>query len=150
MGEAVSKESNMKEKVSKKQAEKELNKYADDVSQGDVEKTVKDKSKIDKIFEHVKSLAKYKDEIALVFSMLKDYVKGDYKQVPWRTIAVLVGSLAYVVAPLDLIPDVIPIIGWSDDCLALAGALSFAKMDLEEYKAWKTGCKNDAKRLPAR
>ena len=127
----------MKEKVSKKQAEKELNKYADGVSQGDVEKTVKDKSKIDKIFEHVKSLAKYKDEIALVFSMLKDYVKGDYKQVPWRTIAVLVGSLAYVVAPLDLIPDVIPIIGWSDDCLALAGALSFAKIDLEEYKVWK-------------
>lgn len=127
----------MKEKVTKKQAEKELSKYADDVSQGDVEKTVKDKSKIDKIFEHVKSLAKYKDEIALVFSMLKDYVKGDYKQVPWRTIAVLVGSLAYVVAPLDLIPDVIPIIGWSDDCLALAGALSFAKIDLEEYKAWK-------------
>lgn len=129
----------MKEKVTKKQAEKELNKYADGVSQGDVEKTVKDKSKIDKIFEHVKSLAKYKDEIALVFSMLKDYVKGDYKQVPWRTIAVLVGSLAYVVAPLDLIPDVIPIIGWSDDCLALAGALSFAKMDLEEYKTWKAG-----------
>ncbi len=127
----------MKEKVTKKQVEKELSKYADDVSQGDVEKTVKDKSKIDKIFEHVKSLAKYKDEIALVFSMLKDYVKGDYKQVPWRTIAVLVGSLAYVVAPLDLIPDVIPIVGWSDDCLTLAGALSFAKMDLEEYKAWK-------------
>lgn len=127
----------MKEKVTKKQAEKELNKYADEVSQGDVEKTVKDKSKIDKIFEHVKSLAKYKDEIALVFSMLKDYVKGDYKQVPWRTIAVLVGSLAYVVAPLDLIPDVIPIIGWSDDCLALAGALSFAKIDLEAYKVWK-------------
>lgn len=138
----------MKEKVTKKQAEKELNKYADEVSQGDVEKTVKDKSKIDKIFEHVKSLAKYKDEIALVFSMLKDYVKGDYKQVPWRTIAVLVGSLAYVVAPLDLIPDVIPIIGWSDDCLALAGALSFAKMDLEEYKAWKTVCKKGT-RVPS-
>ena len=137
----------MKEKVTKRQAEKELNKYADEVSQGDVEKTVKDKSKIDKIFEHVKSLAKYKDEIALVFSMLKDYVKGDYKQVPWRTIAVLVGSLAYVVAPLDLIPDVITIIGWSDDCLALAGALSFAKMDLEEYKAWKSGRKTRDRKL---
>ena len=49
----------------------------------------------------------------------------------------LVGSLAYVLAPIDLIPDFIPVIGWSDDCLALAGALAFAKMDLEEYKAWK-------------
>ena len=127
----------MATKVSSKQAENEVKKIAKNVSQDDVENTVRNKSKIDKIFQHVKSLAKYKDEVALVFSMLKDYVKGDYKQVPWRTVAVLVGSLAYVVAPLDLIPDVIPIIGWSDDCLALAGALSFAKMDLEEYKAWR-------------
>lgn len=128
----------MKEKVTKKETTKEVNKYADQVSQGDVENMVKDKSKVEKIFEHVKSLAKFKDDVLLVFSMLKDYVKGDYKQVPWRTIAVLVGALAYVVSPLDLIPDVIPVIGWSDDCLALAGALAFAKVDLDAYKEWKS------------
>lgn len=135
----------MKEKVTKKETTKEVNKYADQVSQGDVENMVKDKSKVEKIFEHVKSLAKFKDDVLLVFSMLKDYVKGDYKQVPWRTIAVLVGALAYVVSPLDLIPDVIPVIGWSDDCLALAGALAFAKMDLDEYKAWKASRPDRAK-----
>ena len=135
----------MKEKVTKKETTKEVNKYADQVSQGDVENMVKDKSKVEKIFEHVKSLAKFKDDVLLGFSMLKYYVKGDYKQVPWRTIAVLVGALAYVVSPLDLIPDVIPVIGWSDDCLALAGALAFAKMDLDEYKAWKASRPDRAK-----
>ena len=135
----------MKEKVTKKETTKEVNKYADQVSQGDVENMVKDKSKVEKIFEHVKSLAKFKDDVLLVFSMLKDYVKGDYKQVPWRTIAVLVGALAYVVSPLDLIPDVMPVIGWADDCLALAGALAFAKMDLDEYKAWKASRPDRAK-----
>ena len=137
----------MKEKVTKEEAAKEVNKLADKVSQDDVEKTIKDKSKIEKIFEHVKSLAKYKDDVVLVFSMLKDYAKGDYRQVPWRTIAVLVGALAYVVAPLDLIPDVIPVIGWSDDCLALAGALAFAKTDLDEYKEWKARRSADVKQI---
>ena len=103
----------------------------------DVASTVKQEGAFKKLFSCVEKLSEYKDEVALVFSMLKDYVSGKYTKVPWRTIAVLVGSLAYVLAPIDLIPDFIPVIGWSDDCLALAGALAFAKMDLDEYKAWK-------------
>ena len=124
-------------KVTKKQAEAEVKKYADKVSSDDVKETVKNEGAFKKLFACVDKLAEYKDEVALVFSMIKDYVSGKYTQCPWRTIAVLVGSLAYVLTPIDLIPDFIPVIGWSDDCLALAGALAFAKMDLEEYKAWK-------------
>ena len=124
-------------KVTKKQAENEVMKYAGKVSGDDVASTVKQEGAFKKLFSCVEKLSEYKDEVALVFSMLRDYVSGKYTKVPWRTIAVLVGSLAYVLAPIDLIPDFIPVIGWSDDCLALAGALAFAKMDLEEYKAWK-------------
>jgi uncharacterized membrane protein YkvA (DUF1232 family) len=35
-------------------------------------------------------------------------------------------ALLYVLSPVDLIPDVIPVVGWTDDLLALligAGAL---------------------------
>ena len=124
-------------KVTKRQAEAEVMKYAGKVSGDDVASTVKQEGAFKKLFSCVEKLSEYKDEVALVFSMLKDYVSGKYTKVPWRTIAVLVGSLAYVLTPIDLIPDFIPVIGWSDDCLALAGALAFAKMDLDEYKAWK-------------
>ena len=123
--------------VTKKQADAEVSKYADKVSSVDVRDTVKKESVFKKLFSCVDKLAEYKDEVALVLSMLKDYASGKYTKVPWRTIAVLVGSLSYVLAPIDLIPDFIPVVGWSDDCLALAGALAFAKMDLDEYKAWK-------------
>ena len=124
-------------KVTKKQAEAEVKKYADKVSSDDVKDTVKNESAFKKLFSCVDKLAEYKDEVALVFSMTKDYASGKYTQCPWRTIAVLVGALGYVLTPIDLIPDFIPVVGWSDDCLALAGALAFAKMDLEAYKAWK-------------
>lgn len=137
----------MANKVTAKQAQAEVNKYADGVSAADVGATVEKESKFKLLFKSVDKLAQYWDEVKVVFSMLKDFSTGKYKKCPWRTIAVLVGALGYVLTPLDLIPDFIPVIGWSDDCLALAGALAFAKMDLEEYKAWKYGRKSTPAKL---
>lgn len=34
---------------------------------------------------------------------------------PWYARAVAVGVVAYVVSPIDLIPDFIPVVGWLDD-----------------------------------
>ena len=124
-------------KVTRKQAEAEVNKYADKVSNEDVEETIKNESKFKKLFSCVDKLEQYKDDIVLVFQMLKDYFSGKYTKCPWRTIAVLVGALGYVLSPLDLIPDFIPLVGWTDDCLALGAALAFAQNDLAEYRAWK-------------
>ena len=126
-------------RVTRKQAADEVMKYAGKVSGDDVASTVGQEGTFRKLFSCVEKLSEYKDDVVLVFSMLKDYVSGRYTKVPWRTISVLVGSLVYVLTPLDLIPDFIPAIGWSDDCLAFAAALAFAKMDLDEYKAWKAG-----------
>lgn len=127
----------MAKKVTKKDAEKEVNKRAGKVSEDDVCQTVKDEANFKKLFASVEKLQTYWEDVQWVFKMLKDYATGKYREVPWRTITVLVAALAYVLAPLDLVPDFLPVIGWGDDCLALAGALAFAKMDLDEYKAWK-------------
>ena len=136
----------MAKKVTARQAQEEVNKFADKVSGEQVNETIGNESKFKLLFQSVDKLAQYWDEIKIVFAMLKDYATGKYK-CSWRTIAVLVGALGYVLTPLDLIPDFIPVIGWSDDCLALAGALAFAKMDLEEYKAWKFGPKASGQKL---
>lgn len=41
---------------------------------------------------------------------------------PPRSKAVIAGVLAYTVLPTDLIPDFIPVVGWSDDAAAIAWA----------------------------
>ena len=123
--------------ATKEEVELELSKNADGVSQVQVEDVIKSESKTELIFKHVPKLGEYWEEVKWAYSMIKDYAKGDYKKVPWRTIAILVASIAYVLTPFDLVPDFIPIVGWSDDCFALAGALAFGKMDIDEYKAWK-------------
>jgi len=44
-------------------------------------------------------------------------------RVPRRSKIVLGMAAAYVISPIDLIPDVIPVLGWADDVLILMFAL---------------------------
>jgi uncharacterized membrane protein YkvA (DUF1232 family) len=53
---------------------------------------------------------------------------------------VIVGALGYLVLPMDLIPDVIPGIGYSDDLGALVAALgTVAAYVKDEHKSKATG-----------
>lgn len=45
------------------------------------------------------------------------------RQTPLRVKAALVGALAYFVLPSDVIPDVLPLIGYTDDAAVLAAAI---------------------------
>jgi len=41
--------------------------------------------------------------------------------------AVIIGALGYFILPLDLIPDAIPVVGFTDDLAALTAAYQFVK-----------------------
>ena len=43
----------------------------------------------------------------------------------------------YFVAPVDLIPDGIPVVGYADDAAVLAIALDFIKSDIDDYMEWR-------------
>jgi uncharacterized membrane protein YkvA (DUF1232 family) len=45
------------------------------------------------------------------------------RQTPLHVKAALLGAIAYFVLPCDFIPDVLPVIGYSDDAAVLAAAL---------------------------
>ena len=45
------------------------------------------------------------------------------RQTPVHVKAALVGALAYFVLPADVIPDVLPVIGYTDDAALLAAAI---------------------------
>ena len=56
----------------------------------------------------------------------EDLIAAHYCAFDWRTPlrvkAALVGALAYFVLPADVIPDVLPLIGYTDDAAVLAAA----------------------------
>ncbi len=61
------------------------------------------------------SLKKMIEDIKLTISMLTDFVKGNYKEIPLDTLSALIITIAYVISPIDFITDVIPVVGWIDD-----------------------------------
>jgi uncharacterized membrane protein YkvA (DUF1232 family) len=76
------------------------------------------------------------DDIKLMWSLIRDYVEGNYKQVPWSTIAAIVGSLLYLFYPIDIIPDYVPLYGFLDDAIVITLALKMIKKDLDSYRQW--------------
>ncbi len=50
------------------------------------------------------------------------YIMKDHRTPPWAK-SIVVAALVYLVSPMDAIPDITPIIGYSDDLGVLLGAL---------------------------
>ena len=105
----------------------------DSYTEEDAQKVMDNQEKIEKIASN-ETLHKYLNDIKLYFQMLGDVFTGKYKKVPVGTIAAIVGTLLYVLSPVDLIPDFIPVVGYLDDAAMLALCLNFTKFDVDEYK----------------
>jgi len=74
-------------------------------------------------------------DIKLLYSMIRDAVRGRYK-LPCRTIAAVAFTLLYFVNPFDLIPDVIPSVGYMDDAFVVSLCIKFIGTDLDKYRKW--------------
>ena len=72
-----------------------------------------------------------------MWSLLQDYWRGEYKNVPWKLIAALGFAVAYLVSPLDVIPDFLPIVGFVDDTAVFALTIAAFKSEIDTYKKWK-------------
>jgi uncharacterized membrane protein YkvA (DUF1232 family) len=73
------------------------------------------------------------EELILLYEMLKDWSRGEY-QAPWKTISAVAFALAYVMNPLDVLPDFIPFLGYLDDATIVKMTLDFIHDDVQKYK----------------
>jgi len=50
---------------------------------------------------------------------------------------VFFAGIIYVISPIDIIPDFLPLVGQIDDALILILCMYFLEKDLHKYKEWK-------------
>ena len=89
--------------------EKELQKY---------EKHYNDSSFLDKVTKYGKLIG-----INALYKAVQLWFVLQKPDVPASTKAVIMGALGYLIAPLDFLPDLMPVLGYTDDFVAITFAL---------------------------
>lgn len=102
-------------------------KKANDTIKEALGKAVNNKSDLDGVWA----------KMVLLFGVAKDYVNGDYTEIPKRSIVAILGGLIYFLSPIDVVPDFIPVLGFVDDVFILNLVYKQVVKDLEKYKIWK-------------
>ena len=75
-------------------------------------------------------LKTYLEDLQLAYKMLRD----PHFQMARQTKIVLIIALLYIISPIDLLPDAIPLLGLVDDVLVAGYALRQASAELERYR----------------
>ena len=105
-----------------------------DFSQKDLEKVMAD---ADVAEEKGGKLGDQIENFKVLWSLLKDYYNGTYRNVPWKFIAAIGFAVAYLISPIDVIPDFIPLVGFVDDAAVFGLVVKSFMSEIEEYKTWK-------------
>ena len=75
--------------------------------------------------------------VPVMASLVRAYTVKEYTDVPVGTIIAIVGALIYVINPVDLIPDAIPVIGLADDLAVATVCWKMVESDVKEYEKWR-------------
>lgn len=124
----------------KAQAKENFEQTAENVNLDDIKNAAESGTeKLNGLAENIpKSLIECWNDLKLMIALLKDYFSGNYTTVPWKVIAAITSAVLYFVSPIDLIPDLIPIIGFIDDAFVISMCISLCRSDLQNYTKFRT------------
>ncbi len=122
---------------SRRKAKQQLDREAGKIRSEDVGDLLSRQQAIEDKVQNSGKLQRFSSDIKLMFSMLRDYWQGNYREVPWKSVAAIAGALVYVMNPMDVIPDLILGFGFIDDAGVVALCLKMVESDLLRYAAWK-------------
>jgi len=79
-------------------------------------------------------VSKLTQKVKLFILMIRSYVKGEYREVPFKSILLIFAALIYFINPFDLIGDFIPGIGYIDDITIMLWVLKSVEEDVLRFK----------------
>ena len=128
-------------KINKEKVFSKLKSISKGVKSMDDVKTVKakvekDKEKIESKFSGSK-YTQIKEIFFDLYDFIKDICSGKYKA-SWFAITMVAVGLIYLLSPIDLIPDAIPVAGMIDDAFVLKLIYDAIKDEINNWKSQRT------------
>ena len=84
-----------------------------------------------------------KSDLGTVFGLVGDYLHGNYKKVSKTSLLLIIGSLLYLLNPMDIVPDFLIGIGFLDDLAVFTYMIKKIRQELDKYRNWKGGSKSE-------
>ncbi len=81
-------------------------------------------------------LDKVRNDLRLLAAYIGDIMHGRYKDYNRMSLTLALAAIIYVVSPLDIVPDVLPL-GFVDDISIVTWAISRLTAELEKYASWR-------------
>jgi len=125
--------------IREKEIFEEIEVESSKIHQSDLNKIISGEKKIVQKSSKL-DIGKFKkliNQIKLAVDLIKDFKAKKYTNIPWRSIALIAVGILYFVNPLDIVPDMLPLFGITDDALLFAFVFKSVQFDLEKYAKWK-------------
>ena len=81
--------------------------------------------------------------------LVRSYATGEYRQIQISTIVSGLAVLLYVVSPIDLIPDFIPVVGFLDDLSLVSWFIGKFHGEITRFREWEQTSATAAPMNPA-
>ena len=88
-------------------------------------------------------------KIPVIIRMVKSIMSKNGYKPEFKNVILPALVIVYLISPLDIIPDWIPLIGVLDDLALLALAMPMLISEAEKFVAWEESLKSDQKILEA-
>ncbi len=69
--------------------------------------------------------------------LLRAYASGQYRNVPAKSLVLIVAGILYFVMPIDVIPDFVIGLGFLDDAAVLAWVVSSVRTVVTDFEKWE-------------
>jgi uncharacterized membrane protein YkvA (DUF1232 family) len=107
------------------------------MTRGDIEEVSHEITQIEKKLRKSATFDRFRKDWPFLVSLVRDHCEGVYRDGTYWSVAVSAFALRYVIKPIDIIPDSLPVVGELDDALVLSHALLMVRSELQAYRVWK-------------
>lgn len=97
-------------------------------------------SLVEQVKEKVKRVSgetAFLPQVATLMRMVRAHLRGDYQTIPWRSLLLVIAALIYFVSPFDFIPDLLPVVGLTDDVALVLWIVKSLQEDIQRFREWE-------------
>lgn len=94
-------------------------------------------SKLTKVDWKTVSVSTAKEKLSIFSRLASAYASGRYRDISWKSVLIVLAAIIYFLNPIDLIPDIIPVLGFTDDFSVLLWVHSTVGAEVDKFLAWE-------------